>query len=129
MKTHWSNFSSETINRVYKSPLLLDLEKISMSSFSDSAAAVDKIKDLLIGHSLPLVDTHLKPCMKKNKHAIYVKLPADIKVALSQCKAAFDSWKDSKYPGDNEIHNVYIQNVRTIICVCDGFSIKLKPTK
>ena len=74
-----------------------------MSSFTDSAAAVDKITDLLIGHSLPLADTRLKPCMKKNKHAIYVKLPADVKVARSQCKAAFDSWKDSKYPGDNEI--------------------------
>ena len=89
---------------MYKSPLLLDLEKISMSSFVDSAAAVDKITDLLIGHSLPLADTRLKPCKKKNKLAIYVKLPADVKIARSQCKAAFDSWKDNKYPGDNEIH-------------------------
>ena len=36
-----------------KSPLLLYLEKINMSSFIDSAAAVDKITDLLIDHSLP----------------------------------------------------------------------------
>ena len=25
----------------------------------------------------------------------------------SQHEAVFDSWKDNKYPGDNEIHNVY----------------------
>ena len=78
-----------------------------MSSFTDSATAVDKITDLLIGHSLPLADTRLKPCKKKNKRAIYVKLQADAKIARSQCKAAFDVWKDYKYPGDNEIHNVY----------------------
>ena len=101
-----SKFPSETINRMYKSPLLLDQENISMSSFTDSAAAVDKITDLLIGHSL-LVDTRLKPCKKNNKRATYVKLPADVKIARSQCKAAFDSWKDNKYPSDNEIHNVY----------------------
>ena len=92
---------------MYKSPLLLDLEKISMSSFTDFATAVHKITDLLIDHSLHLVDTRLKPCKKKNKREIYVKLPADVKIARSQCKAAFDSWKDNKYPGDNEIHNVY----------------------
>ena len=90
-----------------KSPLLFDLEKISISSFTDSAAAVDKITELLIGHSLPLADTRLKPCKKKNKRAIYVKLQADVKIARSQCKPAFDSWKDNEYPGDNEIHNVY----------------------
>ena len=55
----------------------------------------------------PLTYTRLKPCNKKNKHAIYVKLPAEVKIARSQCKAAFDSWKENKYPGDNEIHNVY----------------------
>ena len=78
-----------------------------MSSFTDSAATVDKITDLLMGHSLPFADTCLKPCKKKNKRAIYVKLPADVKIARSQCKATFDSWKNKKYPGDNEIHNVY----------------------
>ena len=78
-----------------------------MSSFTDSAAAVDKVPDLLIGHSLPLADTCLKPCNKKNKRAICVKLPTDVKIARFECEAAFDSWNDNKYPGDNEIHNVY----------------------
>ena len=84
LKIHWSKFPSETINRMYKSPLLLDLEKICMFSFTDSAAAVDKITVLLIGHSLPLADTRLKPCKKKNKLAIYVKLPAGVKIARFQ---------------------------------------------
>ena len=68
---------------MYKSPLLLDLEKISISSFTDSPVAVDKITELLIGHSLPLADTRWKPCKKKNKHAIYVKFPADVKIVRS----------------------------------------------
>ena len=66
--------------------LLLDLEKIRMSSFTDSATAVDKVTELLIGHSLPLADTRLKPCKKKNKRAIYVKLPADVKLLVPSVK-------------------------------------------
>ena len=107
LKIHWSIFLSEIINRLYKSPLVSDLERISISSFTDSAAAIDKITELLTGHSHPLADTRLKPCKKKNKCGFYVKLPADIKRARSECKAAFDSWKDNEYPSDNEIHNVY----------------------
>ena len=103
LKIHWSKFPSEIINRLYKSPLLSDLEKISISSFTDSAVAVDKITELLIGHSHPLADTCLKPCKKKNKCGFYVKLPADVKSARSECKAAFDSWKENEYPSDNEI--------------------------
>ena len=83
------------------------MEKISISSFTDSAAAVDNITELLIGRSHPLADTRLKPCTKKNKRGFYVKLPADVKSARSECKAAFDSWKDNEYPSDNEIHDVY----------------------
>ena len=41
-----------------------------------------------------------------------VKLPADVKIARSHCKAAFDSWTDNKYPGDNEIHNVYCSKLK-----------------
>ena len=129
LKIHWSKFPSETINRMYQSSLLLDLEKIIMSSFTDSAAGVDTITDLLIGHSLPLADTRLKPCKKKNKHSIYVKLPPDVKIARPQCKAAFDSWKDNKYPGHNEIHNVYHSKRKDYRSPLQFFSIKLKPTQ
>ena len=92
---------------MYKSPLLFDLTKISKSSFTDSATAVDKITKLFIGHSLPLADTRLKPCKRKTKRGFYVKLKADVKIARSQRKAAFDSWKDNEYPSSNKIHNVY----------------------
>ena len=89
LKIHWSKFPSE--NNKQNVPLLSDLEKNSISSFTESAAAVDKITELLIGHSLPLADTRLKPCKKKNKRGFYVKLKVDVKIARSQCKAAFDS--------------------------------------
>ena len=82
LKIHWSKFPSETINRIYKSPLLLDLEKISMSSFTDSAAAVDKITDPLIGHSLTLADTRLKPCKKKNKRAFMSNFRLTLKLLV-----------------------------------------------
>ena len=48
----------------------------------------------------------MKPYKKKNKRGFYVKLPADVKSTRSECKAAFDSWKDNEYPSDNEIHDV-----------------------
>ena len=83
------------------------MKKVSSSSFTDSATAVDKITQLFIGHSLPLADTRLKPCKRRTKRGFYVKLTADVKIARSQPKAAFDSWKDIEYPGDTEIHNVY----------------------
>ena len=143
---------------MYKSLLLLDLEKISMSSFTDSTATVDKITDLLIDHSLPLADTRLKPCKKKNKRAIYVRLPADVKIARSQCKAAFDSGKTTNILATMKYTTFTVQNVQfmsnfrltlkllvpnvklhlilgkttnilSIVCVCYVFSIKLKPTK
>ena len=106
---------------MYKSPLLFDLEKISIYSFTDSAAAADKITELLIGCSLFLADTRLKHCNKQNKRVFNVKLPADVKIARSQCKAEFDSWKDDEYPGDNEIYNVYRskhKNYRSRLRMC-----------
>ena len=130
LKIHWSKFPSETINRMCKSPLLLDLEKISMSSFTDSATAVDKITDLLIGHSLPLVDIRLKPCKKKNKRAIYVKLPADVKKLLvPNVKLHLILGKTTNILATMKYTTFTVQNVRTIVRLCDVFSIKLKPTK
>ena len=74
LKIHWSKFPSEIINRMYKSPLLFDFEKYSISSFIDFVVTVYKITELLIGHWLTLADTHLKPSKRKNKFAFYVKL-------------------------------------------------------
>ena len=50
---------------MYKSPLLFDFEKNSISSFIDFVVTVYKITELLIGHSLTLADTHLKPCKRR----------------------------------------------------------------
>ena len=129
LKIHWSKFPSETINRMYKSPLLLDLEKISMSSFTDSAAAVDKITDLLIGNSPPLADTHLKPCKKKNKHAIMSNVRLTLKLLVPNVKLHLILGKTTNILATMKYTTFTIQNVRTIVRVCDVFSIKLKPTK
>ena len=52
-----------------------------MSSFTDSAVTVDKITDLLLGHSLSLADTRLKPCKKKNKR-INVQFMSNFRLTL-----------------------------------------------
>ena len=62
---------------MYKSPVLFDLEKISISSFTNSAAAVDKITELLIGYSLPLADTRLKPCKKRRNENLHPWVKVD----------------------------------------------------
>ena len=117
LKIHWSQFPSETINRIYKSSLLLDLEKISMSSFTDSGAPVDKIKDLLIGHSLPPADTHLKPFKKKNKRAIYVKLPQTLRFLVPNVKPRMTLGKTTNILATMKCTTFTIQNVRIIVSV------------
>ena len=85
---------------MYKSPLLI-WKNLACPVLLTLRPLQIKLQNCL------LADTRLKPCKKNNKRATYIKLPADVKIARSQCKAAFDSWKDNEYPGDNVIHNVY----------------------
>ena len=69
---------------------------------TDSGRAVEKILKLLIGCSALLFVPHVKMIKKKNKRNVYVRLPDDVKTARSQCKIAFESWKERDYPVGNE---------------------------
>ena len=100
-KIFWSKFSLVDINTKYVTSLLYDLEKGDIDP-TDSKRAVEKISKLLIDCSASLVVPHVKTIKKKNKRNVYVRLPDDVKIARSQCKIAFESWKEKDYPDGNE---------------------------
>ena len=48
---------------------------------------------------------------RKTSSKIYIKLPADVKVARAEGKSAFNSWKQSGVPTD-DIHVTYLAKRR-----------------
>ena len=59
-------------------------------------------------HKLPQNFSHFKSVQILYTCSKFLSLVTLIRTCCrAQCKAAFDSWKDSKYPDDNESHNVY----------------------
>ena len=109
--------------------LLYDLEKGDIDP-TDSKRAVEKISKLLIDCSASLVVPHVKTIKKKNKRNVYVRLPDDVKIARSQCKTAFESWKEKDYPDGNETCENYRSKRREyIVSNYVIFSINLKPKK
>ena len=82
-----------------------------MSSFTDSAAAVDKITDLLIGHSLVQFMSNFR---------LTLKLPVPNVKLHGKTTDILATMKYTTFT---------VQNLRTIVRVCDVFSVKLKPTK
>ena len=62
------------------------------------------IKDFLLKHSATLV----KPTRKNQKCGkVFIKLPEDVKKALSRGNVAFNSWKLLNYPLEGNIHETY----------------------
>ena len=43
----------------------------------------------------------------KNELNVFVRLPEDVKTALSHCKVAFESWKNNNYSDGNGINENY----------------------
>ena len=43
----------------------------------------------------------------KDKRNVYVRLPEDVKTARSQCKVAYESWKNNNYSDGNGINENY----------------------
>ena len=96
-KIKWSNLSSEKIHEKFVTPLLADLSLFDMGELNDSKIAAEKISQLLVDHWLSLVSPSPPKRNKSSKVVIYVKLPGDLKTALSCCKAAFESWKERQF--------------------------------
>ena len=105
-KIHWSNFSHETINVKYVTPLLVDLTDFGMSESNDTETVTTTITNLLSKHSYSLSS----PCSNRNrkrKHGVYVRLPDDVKVSRSQCKIAFDFWKQNQFSVNSIVRDNY----------------------
>ena len=105
-KIHWSNFSHETINVKYVTPLLVDLTDFDMSKSNDTETVTKTITNLLLKHSYSLSSPGSNR-NRKRKHEVYVRLPDDVKVAHSQCKIAFDFWKQGQFSVSSIVHDNY----------------------
>ena len=92
-----------------------------MSSFIDSAAAVNKITDLLIGHSLPLAYTRLKLCKKRINVQYMSNFRLTLKLLVPNVKLHLILGKKTNILATMKYTMFTVQNVRTI-CVCDIFS-------
>ena len=115
-KIHWSNFSHETINVKYVTPLLVDLTDFDMSESNDTATVTKTITNLLLKHSY----SPFSPGSNRNrkrKHGVYVRLPDDVKVARSHCKIAFDFWKQDQFSVKNIVHDNYYDKIIVWLCV------------
>ena len=64
----------------------------------------ENLTKILLQHSRPLVKSIRKT---KNNKKVYLKLPDDVKVARSQGKAAFNSWKQLEFPSEGIAHDTY----------------------
>ena len=64
----------------------------------------ENLTKILLQHSRPLVKSIRKT---KNNKKVYLKLPDDVKVARSQGKAAFNSWKQLEFPSEGGAHDTY----------------------
>ena len=105
-KIHWSNFSHETINVKYATPLLVDLTDFDMSESNDTETVTKTITNLLLKHSYSLSSPGSNRS-RKRKHGLHVRLSDDVKVARSQCKIAFDFWKQGQFSVSSIVHDNY----------------------
>ena len=116
-KIHWSNFSHETINVKYVTPLLVDLTDFEMSESNDTETVTKTITNLLLKHSYSLSSPGSNR-NRKRKHGVYVRLPDDVKVARSQCKIAFDFWKQDNFLSIALCMITIGQNTKIIVWLC-----------
>ena len=77
-----------------------------MSESNDTETVTKTITNLLLKHSYSLSSPGSN-CNRKRKHRVYVRLPHDVKVARSQCKIAFDFWKQDQFSVNSIVHGNY----------------------
>ena len=105
-KIHWSNFSHDTIDEKYVTPLLVDLTDLDISESNGTATVTKTITNLLLKH-LYSSSSPGSNHNRKRKHGVYVRLPDDVKVARSQYKIAFDFWKQGQFSVNSIVHDNY----------------------
>ena len=83
-KIHWSNFSHDTINVKYVTPLLVDLTDFDMSESNDTETVTKTITNLLLKRSYSLSSPGSNRS-RKLKHGVYVTLTDDVKLSVQNC--------------------------------------------
>ena len=104
LKLNWSKFSQEEIERNYNTPFSADLENITTVQSDNLNNSTENLTKILLQHSHPLVKSILKT---KNNKRVYLMLHDDVKIARSQGKAAFSSWKQLEFPLEGIAHDTY----------------------
>ena len=77
-----------------------------MSESNDTETVTKTITNLLLKHSYSL-SSPFSNRSRKRKHGVYVRLPDDVKVVRSQCKVAFDFWKQDQFSVNSIVHDNY----------------------
>ena len=77
-----------------------------MSESNDTETVTKTITNLVLKHSYSLSSPGSNS-NRKRKHGVYVRLPDDVKVACSQCKIAFDFWKQDQFSVNSIVHENY----------------------
>ena len=77
-----------------------------MSQSNNTDTVTKTITTLLLQHSYSLSSPGSN-CNRKRKHGVYVRIPDDVKVARSQCKIAFDFWKQDQFSVNSIVHDNY----------------------
>ena len=75
-----------------------------MSESNDTEPVTKAITNLLLKHLYSLSSPGSNR-NRKRKHGVFVRLPDDVKVARSQCKIAFDFWKQDQFSVNSIVHD------------------------
>ena len=103
---HWSRFSQEEINGKFVTPQLTSLASFDHDDLNDVSKFNDKITELIVDCSLPLVTPRVNR-KRHGKRAIYAKLPDDVMAARFCSKNASDSWKRDEFSNSDVVHDNY----------------------
>ena len=77
-----------------------------MSKLNDTETVTKTITNLLLKHSYSLSSLGSNR-NRKRKHGVNVRLPYDANIARSQCKIAFDFWKQDQFSVNSIVHDNY----------------------
>ena len=103
-KTMWSSFSKEEIDKSYSIPLMNELSTLAPDEYNKPVCPSDAIINLLKKHADLLARS---VCKDKNKDKVYYKLPTDVKDARFKGRTAFNARKQSDFPSEGNVYNVY----------------------
>ena len=103
-KIQWSKFSFEEITESYAVPIANDLELMSLQDYNSLVNSAEKIKNLILEHSLALI----RPLNnKKNSTKVFFRFHDDVNLARSDGRVAFDLRKKWNLSLEGEIHETY----------------------